>query len=148
MKHKFNLIKGFTLIELLIVMLAIGILISIAYPGYKEYISKARRSDGQSALLDLAAKMERYYTENNTYQTATIGTGNNTDLAATNSSPERWYSLSIVNANGSSFTLAATPINAQTEDTRCQTLTLSSTGVKGIAAGPNGNPTGTIAQCW
>ncbi|KTD22410.1 type IV pilin protein [Legionella londiniensis] len=141
--------KGFSLIELLIVLVIVGILASIAYPSYQEYITRARRSDGQAALLTLASRMERYYSEHNTYQTATIGTGNNTDILSSNLSPEGWYQLSISNATSNSFTLQAAPLNAQaTNDTRCQTLTLNNIGVKGIAPGPAGTPTGTANQCW
>ncbi|AHE66727.1 type IV pilin protein [Legionella oakridgensis] len=141
--------KGFSLIELLIVLVVIGILASIAYPSYRDYISRARRSDGQSALLDLASRMERYYSENHTYQTATIGTGNATDVLSSAVSPEGWYTLAINNPTTSTYTLQATPRNAQaTADTLCQTLTLNQLGVKGIATGPAGSPTGTASQCW
>ncbi len=141
--------KGFTLIELLMVLVIIGILISIAYPSYRDYITRARRSDGQAALLDLASRMERYYSEENTYATATIGTGNATDVASSNQSPEGWYTLVISSATANSYTLQAIPQNAQaTADTRCQTLTLNSQGVKGITAGPSGTPTGTATDCW
>ena len=141
--------KGYTLIELLVVLLIVGILTAIAYPGYKEYITRAHRSDGQAALLDLAGRMERYYSEHNTYQTATIGAGGNTDLLTSAVTPERWYTLSITNATNSSFTLRATPTGTQaTNDTRCQTLTLNNLGAKGVTAGPAGVPTGTPAECW
>lgn len=141
--------KGFTLIELMIAVVVIAILTTIAYPSYLEYITRARRSDGQSALLDLASRMERFYSERNTYQTATIGTGAATDIRATNVSPDGWYTLSITAQNGSSYTLQATPRNGQaTDDTRCQSLTLNNLGAKGIANGPGGAPTGPVARCW
>lgn len=141
--------NGFSLIELMIVIVVIGILVSIAYPSYRDYITRARRTDGQSTLLDLASRMEKYYSENNTYQTATIGTGNATDVLSSNTSPEGWYIISIPNATTSAYTLQATPQNAQaTADTRCQSLTLNNQGVKGITTGPAGSPTGTITQCW
>ncbi|RUQ95605.1 type IV pilin protein [Legionella septentrionalis] len=141
--------KGFSLIELLVVLLIIGIITTIAYPSYREYITRARRSDGQAALLNLASRMERHYSEHNTYQTATIGTGKSTDVLSSNASPEGWYVVAITSATESNFTLRATPVRAQaTSDTRCQALTLNSLGVKGITAGPGGTPTGTAAQCW
>lgn len=141
--------RGFSLIELLIVMVIAGILFGIAYPGYRDYITRARRSDGQVALLDLASRMEHYYSETNTYQTATIGTGSATDVHADNVSPEGWYALSISAQSPDSYTLQAVPGSAQaTADTRCQTLTINHTGLKGIRAGFSGTPTGTVAQCW
>jgi len=141
--------KGFSLVELLVVLVIVGILASIAYPSYRDYITRARRSDGQASLLDLANRMERYYSEQNTYQTATIGTGNATDIIASNQTPEGWYTLSITAANGSSYTLQATPNGVQgTSDTICQSLTINNIGVKGVATGPAGAPTGTAATCW
>lgn len=141
--------KGFTLIELLIVLVIAGILISIAYPSYREYINRARRADGQAALLDLASRMERYYSEENTYQNATIGAGGTTDVLFSSTSPEGWYTLTISSATANSYSLTATPRNAQaTYDTRCQTLTLNNLGQKGIAAGPAGSPSGTVDDCW
>jgi len=141
--------KGFTLIEIMIAVLIVGILAAIAYPSYTEYVARARRSDGQSALMDLAGRMERYYSDRNTYQTATIGVSNATDVLASNASAEGWYTLSITNASGSAYALQATPVGAQAvADTLCQSLTLTSVGVKGIAAGPAGAPTGTATRCW
>ncbi|MFC3908441.1 type IV pilin protein [Legionella dresdenensis] len=141
--------KGFTLVELLVAMVIFGILIAIAYPSYLEYITRARRSDGQSALLDLAGRMERYYSEHNTYVGATMGTGGASDIVASNLSPEGWYQLAIT-ATAAGYTLEARPRNQQSEnDTRCQTLTLNNLGVKGIAAGPSGlAPSGPVTRCW
>lgn len=141
--------KGFTLLELMIVVVIVAILTAIAYPSYRDYIARGRRSDGQSALLDLASRMERYYSQQNTYQTATIGTGGANDVRATNTSPEGWYTLSISAQTASAFTLSATPLNAQaTDDKVCQTLTLNSLGAKGITTGPGGVPTGPVTRCW
>ncbi len=141
--------KGFSLIELLIVMVIVGILTTIAYPSYKDYVARARRSDGQSALLDLASRLERFYSEHNTYQTATIATGSSTDILSKTTSPENWYTLSITSATANAYALQATPTGAQgTTDTKCQSLTFNNLGVKGVASGPAGAPTGTVANCW
>ncbi len=141
--------KGFSLIELLAVFVIVGILVTIAYPGYKDYIIRARRSDGQTALLDLANRMERFYSINNTYKPATIGQGKTTDVLSHKKSPEGWYALSIGRATDSLYTLQATPVGTQgTHDTRCQSLTFNSTGAKGITTGPVGSPTGLTSQCW
>lgn len=142
--------RGFSLLELMIGIVVVGILVSIAYPAYREQVNRARRADGQAALMNLANRMERYYSEQNTYANATVGTGNvATDVASSNLSPESWYTLVISAATANSFTLQAVPRNAQaTADTRCQTLTLNNLGVKGVAAGPAGSPTATAAQCW
>ena len=141
--------KGFSLIELLAVLAIISILTTIAFPGYKTYMTRAHRSDGQTALIDLANRMEHFYSENNDYQKATIGSGKTTDVLSSNLSTEGWYILSITNATDSTYALKAIPILSQaTNDMLCQTLTFNSTGFKGITTGPTGAPTGTLAQCW
>lgn len=133
----------------MVVLVIVGILASIAYPSYLDYITRARRSDGQSSLMDLASRMERYFSERNTYQTATIATNGATDVLTNATSPEGWYTLSITNATATAFTIRATPTGVQaTTDLRCQSLTLTSVGVKGITSGPSGAPTATAAQCW
>lgn len=130
---------GFSLIELLIVIAIVSLLVGIAYPSYQQYLIKSRRADAQSALMDLAVRMEHYYTENYTYARATVP---NTQ------SPAGFYTLSITQQDETSFMLQATPQNAQTADTICQSLTLNHTGKKNITAGPEGEPTGDVALCW
>lgn len=58
---------GVTLIELLIVLVIMGILASVAHASYKEYIIKARRTEGKAALLQLLQQQERYYSLHNSY---------------------------------------------------------------------------------
>ncbi|CEK11174.1 type IV pilin protein [Legionella hackeliae] len=140
--------NGFTAIELLLVLAILGIFIGIAYPAYQSYLLHDRRYDGQVALLDLASQMEHFYAERLTYKTATIGTGKSTDIKSTNLSSERWYVLTILSQTSDSFILHATPINAQKRDKECQTFTLDHLGIKGIAAGPYGEPSATTTQCW
>jgi len=140
--------QGFTLIELMIVVTIVAILATIAYPHYTEQVTKTRRADAKTALLDLAARMERYFSENNTYATATIAAAPTTDVLSSTLSPENWYGLSISAQTATTYTLRATPVGAQaTNDIRCQTLTLNSLGAKGIATGPSA-PTGNATDCW
>ena len=140
---------GFTLIEVVIVMAIVGILASIAYPSYQDHLTRARRSDGQSALLDLANRMEDYYSDRNSYQSATVGTGGGHDVLSRSLTPTNGYTLEIIHATEDTYILQATPTGSQGKaDTRCQSLTFNYLGTKGIASGPQGAPTGTAEQCW
>lgn len=141
--------KGFSLIELLIVVAISTIIACMTYPSYQHYITRAHRIDGQSALFDLANRLELYYSIQNTYKTATINAGKTTDILSTNNSPEHWYLLSITHATDTTYTIQATPIAAQAiSDKPCQSLTLNNLGVRGITVGPAGDPTGLAMRCW
>lgn len=141
--------RGFSLIELILVVILLGILAALAYPSYLNYLTRMRRYDGRAALLDLANRMERYYSEQNTYQTATVGTGKITDIKSSNLSFEQWYKLAITSQTTTTYSLQATPRMAQAvSDKDCQTLTLNNFGDKGISIGPNGTPIADPTRCW
>jgi type IV pilus assembly protein PilE len=137
--------RGFTLIELMIVVVIIGILASIAYPAYQEQVRKTKRSDGKSALTELANRQEKYYSQCFTYTnsfTNAFPTGSNcagTGLGYTaTTTPEGQYTLAIPAASATAYTLTATAVagTSQANDTGCTTLSLLSTGAK------------TPTQCW
>lgn len=60
--------NGFTLIELMIVVAIIGILASIVYPNYTEYVKKGKATEGPANLATLKNRMEQYYQDNKTYK--------------------------------------------------------------------------------
>ncbi len=132
MKH-----AGFSLIELMIVVTIIGILVVIAYPSYTAHMERARRSDGQSALLDLANRMDQYFNENHHYTGATL-----TQLGVNGNSPEGYYSLAIENLSDNAFNLKAFPVGAQSGDL-CGTLSLNQLGQRNFSG-----TTVTLSDCW
>ncbi len=135
---------GFNLMELMIVVAIVGILGAIAYPSYMDSVRKSRRAEAKTALSDLAARQEQYMTNNKTYASTLAQLG----ISSATTSPGSWYTLSIpttATPTGSttiiSFTLQAAPQRDQALDTKCLSLQLTSTGVKG-ATGPLGR------DCW
>src|SRR5476649_2799482 len=58
---------GFTLIDLLVTIALLGVLAAIALPAYREQVARARRSDLQTALLEDAGYLQRYYAANNSF---------------------------------------------------------------------------------
>ena len=130
-------VPGFTLIELMIVVAVIGVLAFIVLPSYQDSVRKARRTDARGALTTVAQLMERYYTQNNTYATATLGTGA-TDLYKA-VSENGYYTLTLART-ASTFTITATATGTQAVDSACPSYTLDQAGVRG--------PIATQATCW
>jgi len=128
--------QGFTLIEIMIALLIIGIVAAVAVPNYQAYVQKAKRADAQAALTNMAAALEDYYSNNQYVYTdvvANVGGANSAD---------GHYILSItMPASADSYTLTATATGSQLGDADCQSITLTSTGVKGPVVNND-------AVCW
>lgn len=131
---------GFTLIELMIVVAIVGILAALAYPSYAEYIKRGNRSEGQAFLSDIAARQERYYSQNHAYITANANLGKlyGTD-ATSQKSPTDKYTITLGDGGGG-YTLTA---NNQFNDAKCVTLTLNARGEKGSSGSRTNND-----DCW
>lgn len=132
--------KGFTLIEVMIVVVIVGILASIAYPSYQEYVNRSNRAEGQAFLSDIAARQERYFSQNNAYVTADtdrakLGLTGNTG----NQSANQRYTVSLSSvADDGGYTLTATP---NFTETRCGNLILNAKGERKVS-------TGDKDYCW
>ena len=59
--------SGFSLIELMIAVAVIGILASIAYPSYTQYVARGNTAEAEAQLMEGASTVERCYTENYSY---------------------------------------------------------------------------------
>ena len=136
---------GFTLVELMIVVAIIGILAAVGIPAYNDHTKRARRAEGRDALLDIAARQERRYSDANQY-TDNLGSLGVTDpggcSAAGVQTDNCFYTLTITSlgSTNQAFTAKAAPI---TPDPDCGTLSLDQTGARG--------KTGTAANakdCW
>lgn len=77
---------GLTLVELLVTLAVMVVLAGIAHASYREFILKAKRTEGKAALLQLLQQQERYYSLHNSY----------IEFSATSTDEDerkfRWYS--------------------------------------------------------
>ena len=144
---------GFSLIELLSALAIMSLLLALAMPAYHGHVVRAKRVQGQAALLRLMQQQERYYSQNNRY------------LAFSSASPAPqaqqfpWWSGEGGAASsayeiealacpgltiGQCVLLRATPgtskVDAQFQDADCGVLSLNSTGQRGSS--------GTASHCW
>ena len=104
--------KGMTLIEIMIVVAIVGILASIAYPSYQNYVLRSHRSAATSCLLELAQFMERNYTQNMRYDSVGFALPN---LQCMTESANR-YDYTSVQAQRT-YTVTATAKGPQANDT-------------------------------
>lgn len=159
--------NGFTLIEVMIAVLIVSILAAVAYPSYRDHLTRSKRAEGKAALLKAAQLQERNFINgdpNNadpnrppTYvDTAGLARLFGLGAAAVIYSGETpgantgWYTITV-DAPGvgcaldSCFVLRATPNNAAPRsftDAGCDQLTLDSAGRRGETG------TLTVNDCW
>ncbi|MGS0740362.1 type IV pilin protein [Glaciimonas sp. GG7] len=138
--------SGFTLIELMITVAILGILAAVALPSYKTYVLKSHRTDAKNALLDLAAREEKFFATNNVYSIS--GTALNYGAAlpiAVSSGGTSYYTLSVTQVTTTDFTATATPTGNQTADA-CYAYSLNNLGVQSNSV--SGGGANATAGCW
>ena len=139
--------KGFTLIELLVTLVIIGILASIAYGSFQQYIFKSRRIDATATLMKLAVAQEKYFNQHLAYSNdISSSTGLNQQSLL---SDESYYQLSvevkIQAVDGiDSFTLSATATSSQSKDKQCQLFSINHLNVQQAFNSQNS----INSDCW
>jgi type IV pilus assembly protein PilE len=163
-------IAGFTLVELMIVVLIAAILLAIAVPTYQTQIRKSRRTDAKTAVLDLAAREEKYLSLNNTYTSSPAYLG----YAAASSTATSFSNISVgsnyyyiyacagagpvtpaqcpttSSATGTTYVVAAIPIagTPQAKDVSCQYFAVDNTGAQYSSDSTSGSGANTTSTCW
>jgi len=140
---------GFTLIELMIVVILLGILAAFAFPQYRDYVIRSNRAVAKSMLLQVADRQEQFFTDRKTfaddmtdlgYPGATTFTVDRAVRSAAGASGGSIYRITLSNATATTYTLTATPLNGQTDDTECATMALNQAGQR------TSTPAG--GNCW
>ena len=142
--------SGFTLIELMIVVAIVAILLAVGIPGYQQQVLKTKRSLARGELLEVLARQEQYFINNKAYATdlTNLGYPANGYYVDTDSNDLATAARAIylIQFSGTptttAYTLQAVPQGGQTKDSRCGTLTITSTGVKSEGG------SGSTADCW
>jgi len=146
--------SGFTLIELVVVIAIIAILAAIALPSFAAQIRKARRSEVEGAIQQVALFQERFRADCTTYATGfgfacpTL----TTLIFPANPYTSSYYSVTIVVANTDStrYQIQALAVGTQANDTAngtpCGTVAKPLLYDFGVTA--TGSITKTPAPCW
>lgn len=144
--------SGFTLIELMVVVAIVAVLAALALPSYRSYVVKTYRSVAQSQLAEVASRQEGRFVDRKTYTTNLTKLGypanpyyiESDGKAQAAITEDSKYKIELRSTSAAAFTVAAVPVQGQTSDTECKTLTLTHTGVKGVADGA----TASADDCW
>jgi type IV pilus assembly protein PilE len=126
--------RGFSLLELLLVLALVSILAALSSASYLHYITRVNRIAAEASLLDLSARLERYYALNQSYEGASIE-----KLSPTNNANYQ-FALSI---EGDQYLFKAIPQGAQAaHDQNCATLSIDNLGQRFTSGG------GGLDECW
>ena len=150
--------SGFTLVELMITVAIVGILVVVTVPSYTNYVARARRADAKAQLVQVAQFMQRFYAANDNFSKDRAG--NNVmdripgNLKQSPADGINIYYLTIPLGNAPltsamSFTLRMVPVAAGSmRNDACGTLTLTSTGVRGVLVNNMAGSSTLRDTCW
>ncbi len=93
---------GFSLIEMMIVVAIIGLLASIAVPGYQDYVKSGNAAEAPANLANCRVQAEQFFQDNFTY----VG-------FVCNPADAKFFDYAVNDQTATTYTLAATGKSAQ-----------------------------------
>lgn len=156
---------GFSLIELMVAVLVVGILTAIAVPTYQNSVRKARRTEARSALVDLQAREERYFSTHPSQGYSSMASdmgyaasSATTDLASSAMNiGSGYYTVQINNFSAAptatttgTYTLVATAVSgtSQYKDTGCRSFSIDQSGLQGATDSSGASSASVVSSCW
>ena len=129
--------RGFTLIEVMIVVAIVGILATIAYPSYRDYVVRGNIPEATSELAARQVQAEQFFQDNRTYEGAT-----NPACAVTTTGKHFDFRCTVQAA--AAFTVVAEGKGAMAGFT----YTVDHSGTKTTGAVPTGWAQHSPNNCW
>jgi len=126
--------RGMSLIELMIVLAVLGILLTLAVPGYSSHMLRVHRTEAIRMLLKASMCQERIYAGRGHYDTSQCRPA---------SEHQRYeIAYALADTQEQSFIALARPLGAQLPDV-CGSLLLDQSGARTISAANV-----SAAKCW
>lgn len=134
---------------MMVALLILAILLVFTLPPYQRQVLGARRALGRAALLEVVARQEVFFLDHKRYASSLVelryptspGAIDTKGRKVSGQSPGRVYKVDLI-AQPGAYVVYARPQLAQLADTFCDTLSLTSTGIKGVTG------SGSVAECW
>lgn len=118
--------RGFSLIELMITVAILGIIVSVALPSYTSYVTRGKRTECRTAIMQVMQQQERYFTQQNAYLAFAYTTSN--VPMKTLSGDSLANSACTISANVCSGTAVAVVAGGSPNATGCTTVTAAPYG--------------------
>lgn len=115
---------GFSLLEMLLVIVLLGILGTIAYPAYQQYVLRTYRAEAVTTLLTIANRQEQLLADHGEYSSELVRLG----LPTGESSSGRYRLQVKLYANNQAYSLLMTAQGPQLQDSQCQQFSLNQLG--------------------
>jgi len=125
---------GMSLIELMLVLAVLGVLMTLAVPGYRQFAARAHRAEAITELLRAAACQESLYSRLHAYDT--------NQCHPVTRPQYRFEYTGGTPGETQQFALQAIPLAGQNSDP-CGTLVLDQTGQHSVTASSR-----SAATCW
>ncbi len=91
---------GFTLVELVVVMVIVGILATISIPMYRNYVERARASEGRALVGSVASALRLHHSEYGRYgEAGDDHMGENTAALGVDASANQYFRTFWITAN-------------------------------------------------
>jgi type IV pilus assembly protein PilE len=143
--------RGFTLIELVVTLAIVGILCTIAWPGYASVMHRSLRLEARLALLRVQQLQERHFASHHRYASSMTAPADADGLQAQALTESGNYELSLqTTADGQAYVAVAhaAPAGRQTRDNACQLFSVDTAGTRRFA-GADGRWQGDQGgSCW
>lgn len=134
---------GWTLSELLISLALMAVLAAVALPAYTTQQRQARRSDAQSALQQLQLEQARWRGTHASHASDLASLG----WASARSSAGH-YQIAIEESTADGYTLSATPVGAQAQDSACSPMRLQLQHTASVVLSSGADRSADPGRCW
>lgn len=127
--------RGYSLVDCMLTAMTVSLVAAVAFPAYDDYIRRTHRANARVALAQAARWLEGVATATGSYPPV------NARVRSIPLPGER-YTLSASSPDGITYTLVATPTQAQQSD-GCGTLVMVQTGRRSVRGARL-----SAEECW